>query len=527
MNALDWTLVGVYMAAMVGLSVKLGAGQASLRAYFLSDQRQGPWPVALSTMATQCSTNSLLGVPAFVAFSTAGGLVWLQYELALPVAMVALMGLLYPVYRRLGLISVYGYLERRFGRATAMVVSLCFQVLRAVATAVTLYGVSLVLVAVLDIPFWLSVALLGGVTLAYDLLGGMRAVIWSDVVQMVVLTLSIVVAVAFAVDAVGGVDRVLQLVDPSRIRALRFEGHGLGDGQTFSLLPMFFGGLFLYVAYYGCDQTQVQRGLSARSLKDTQRALLLGGLLRFPVVACYCALGLCIAAYASSTEGFLGALRGADGTPNYNLAVPTFVLQALPHGLIGLVVVGLFAAAMSSLDSALNSMSAATVQDVIKPLLREAPSESRELALARITTAAWGVVCLCLTFFVGGISPTVLEAVNKVGSLLNGPLLAIFSLGMLTRRVDQPAALGGLGIGFASNAALWLTAPSVSWLWWNVTGYAVACTVALSLSLRPRSNVSELDPATLREPSDTKGLRWASIVLVGYALLLLAFLALL
>jgi hypothetical protein len=146
---------------------------------------------------------------------------------------------------------------------------------------------------------------------------------------------------------------------PARIRAVDFASHGLGDGHTFAFWPMLIGGLFLYLSYYGCDQTQAQRELSTRSVDDTNRALFLDGMLRFPLVLSYCFLGLCLSAYALMHPEFVSGLPVTEiGEPNYNLAVPVFVLKHFPHGLIGLVMVGLFAAAMSSLDSTLNALSA-------------------------------------------------------------------------------------------------------------------------------------------------------------------------
>ncbi|HSG88633.1 MAG TPA: hypothetical protein VLA56_05435, partial [Pseudomonadales bacterium] len=137
MTFLDWCVVGVYLVAMIGLSLVIARGQRDRRDYYLGGNRSGPLSIALSTMATQCSTNSILGAPAFVAFSVGGGLLWLQYELAVPLAMIVIMVLLLPTFRTLALVSVYEYLEHRFGLATRLVLSLLFQFIRAFATGVT------------------------------------------------------------------------------------------------------------------------------------------------------------------------------------------------------------------------------------------------------------------------------------------------------------------------------------------------------------------------------------------------------
>ena len=484
LNLLDWFIIIIYLAAMVGLSFFLGRGQKTARDYYLGGNKTAPLPIALSTMATQCSTNSLLGAPAFVAFAAGGGILWLQYELAVPFAMIILMAVIFPVFRRLNLISLYAYLERRFDRKTRVAISILFQFLRAFSTGVTVYGISLVLMVCLDLPFWAAVLLLGGITVLYDVLGGMRAVIWSDVIQVVVLFGAILAAVAVAIDLVGGLEEVFVRFDSRRLQAVDFAHHGLGDGRTFAFWPMLLGGFFLYLSYYGCDQTQAQRELSTRSVDDTRQALFLDGLLRFPLVVSYCFLGVCLGAYAMVDPGFVAGLPlNETGTANYNLAVPIFVLNNFPHGLIGLVMVGLVAAAMSSLDSTLNALSALSMQDLVGGFVKREFSHRTEILLSKMLTVFWGLVCLTFSFYVGNVSQTIIESVNKIGSLINGPLLAVFLMGILTRRINGQGALLGLIVGFSGNLWLWRYAPNISWLWWNVIGFFVAYAAGYVISL--------------------------------------------
>ena len=156
--------------------------------------------------------------------------------------------------------------------------------------------------------FFVSVILLAVFTIVYDSIGGMKGVIYSDVIQMFILYACIFIVAAIALNLIGGVDELSKLVDPSRIKAIDFIGHGLGDGKDFAFWPMFFGGLFLYVSYYGCDQTQVQRELSSKSIDDTNMSLFVNGILRFPLVLTYCLLGICIAAYAMKDPSFIDGL---------------------------------------------------------------------------------------------------------------------------------------------------------------------------------------------------------------------------
>ncbi|MYM64882.1 sodium:solute symporter [Pseudomaricurvus sp. HS19] len=496
---LDWWIIGAYCAGLLLMAWWLARRQESREDYYVAGRNVGPWPVGLSIMATQCSTNSILGAPAFVAFTAGGGLLWLQYELAVPLAMVVLILFVMPLFRHLQLVSVYAYLERRFDLSTRLILSGLFLFVRAFATAVTVYSIALVIDLITGLGFTASVLLLGAFTVLYDVMGGIRGVIYSDVLQLLILAVMLAVVLLFLMDASGGFGAMWQAFSAERKQTLDFTHHGFGDGQTFAFWPMLLGGLFLYVSYYGCDQSQVQRQLSTRDIDATNNALLINGLLRFPLVLLYCLVGVGIGVYALQHPQFIDALPDNGGGPQYNLAVPLYMIQVLPAGLLGLSLVALFAAAMSSLDSVLNSLSATTMEDFVRRFHRGSWTPRKELVLSRLITALWGVVTLVMAFYVGDIAPTVLEAINKIGSLANGPILAVFALGILTHRVSGPHAIAGLLLGIAGNGACWLLLPDISWLWWNVMGFVVTVGVALLLSLLPATQAAMPHPLDVYE----------------------------
>lgn len=473
MTDVDWLVVVAYLAGMLGIAAAIGRRQRSRRDYYLGGNAMKPLSLATSTIATQCSTSSLLGAPAFVGFVAGGGMIWLQYELAVPLAMLALMYLLTPI-RRSGHISAYAYLEERLGAGARIVASTSFQIFRGVATGVTVYGVALVLTLLVDVSYTAAVMILMGVTIAYDVLGGMRAVVVSDVIQMLLIIAAVLVSLALLIN---GLDDDATLVT-GRAETLN-PSWGLTDGDSYGFWPMLIGGFFLYAAYYGCDQSQAQRVLAARSAEDSKRVLLFNGLLRFPLVLTYCFLGLALAAYAGANPTFTESLpTQASGQPNYNLVYPVYVLQAFPAGLVGLVMVGIFAAAMSSIDSALNSLSAATVEDYVN---RNATLSERGLFVtSKLVTLAWGLFAVGFSYQVEHIAPTVLEAINKIGSMVNGPLLALFVIAWIAPDTGQRWAITGFLAGIAANLILWLGYPSVSWLWWNVAGFGVALVVSFT-----------------------------------------------
>lgn len=479
MHALDWWVIGGYLIALLVLAVWLGRGHATEREYYLGGDLPAS-ALATSIIATQCSTNSLLGAPAFVGFVAGGGLLWLQYELAVPLAMAGLL-LLFPLIYQSGAISVYAFLETRLGRGPRLTASGCFLLFRGVATGVTVYGVASVLALITGIGYGTAVLLLMGVTIAYDVSGGMRAVVISDVLQMVLLLGAVIAALLWlAPEFASAPDIIAQRSTPL------LDDWGVKGVSNFGFWPMLFGGVFLYMAYYGCDQSQAQRLLAARDTAALRRVLLLNGFLRFPIVAAYCLLGLGLAAYAAGQPDFLASLPTThNGEANLNMVFPAFVLREFTPGLAGLAIVGLFAAAMSSIDSALNSLSASTLEDCLPSVFSDAPRQ--RFLLSKGLTLLWGLLAVGFSFSVEHIASTVLEAINKIGSMANGPLLALFLLAALDCRASQRGVVAAFIAGILANALLWRFLPQMSWLWWNVVGCLVTLAVGFVLGFFDRN----------------------------------------
>jgi len=208
------------------------------------------------------------------------------------------------------------------------------------------------------------------------------------------------------------------------------------------------------------------------------------------------------------------------------------MIQQLPTGVVGIALVALFAAAMSSLDSVINSLSATTMEDFVRRLHPGASwSDTRELLYSRLLTVAWGAITLSMAFYVGQIAETVLVAINKIGSLINGPVLGVFLLGVLTRRCNGPGARAGLAAGFGLNLVCWQFVPQLSWLWWNVFGFVATVTVGYSLSFagaRPIQDLTLLVWSRERYAQFGFTTNWLPryCVLLGWFALLVAMLAL-
>lgn len=475
MNVLDYGIVILYIGGFLYLGYRF-KNQADKNDYYLGGRSFGWFPLAMSTAATQLSAVSFISAPAFVGLKEGGGMIWLTYEFAVPLAMIFLMVVLVPTFYKSGIVSVYEFLEKRFGPSTRVLLSIVFQISRAFGTGVMIYTVAIILESVMEIPMWQSIVLIGIVTMIYSYQGGMKAVVYGDMIQMIILFIGIIICFGFGLKELGGWGEFLDKVDPERITAVDFSSLGF-DGDQFGFWPMLIGGFFLYVSYYGTDQSQVQRLLSASSMKTMRQTLLCNGLMRFPITFAYCIMGLVLGTLALSQTDFISQIP-ADQPDRM---IPIFIRDFLPNGVVGLLIVAIFSAAMSSLSSAINSLSAASVEDLFAR--GKEVGEKAYMRLSHLTALFWGVVCVVIAFFVGDIADTVIEAINKVGSVSFGPILATFVMAILFKKISTKGANIGLLVGVGVNVYLWLFVPEIFWFWWNAIGAVVTFVVAYLVSM--------------------------------------------
>ncbi|MGQ8365508.1 sodium:solute symporter family transporter [Glaciecola sp. 1036] len=476
MNWLDYSILAIYFLGLLLMGFLL-RHQVSKEDYYLGGRKIGWKPLTLSVMATQLSAVSFISAPAFVGLREGGGLVWLTYELAVPLAMLFLLWRLMPTLHASGVVSVYDYLERRFSMSTRLVISAVFQISRSFATGIMIYAISIILQGTIGLDFWQSIALIGFVTILYSLQGGMSAVVYGDALQMILIIIGAVLCLLYGLEYAGGISSVISQVDIDRLTALNTESTGF-DGGSFGLLPMIFGGIVLYASYYGCDQSEAQRCLSAHDQKDLKKMLMSAAFLRFPITLLYCATGLVIGVFAFATPEFM--LQIPKDSPDWMM--PVFIINYLPNGIIGILLVAIMAAAMSSLSSAVNSLSAVTLEDICR-ITKKSLTDRQYLIGARCTGLFWGLITLIFSAFAGDIAPTVIEAINKIGSLFYGPILACFILGIYAKSVRSLHVNLGIFSGVLTNMMLWLFFENVFWFWWNLFGLTVTLLISLALSV--------------------------------------------
>lgn len=515
MNWLDYTIVIIYSGGFLLLG-KYFSEKASKEEYYLGGKSFGWFPLSLSVMATQLSAISFISAPAFVGLREGGGLQWLSYEFGVPLAMVFLGIYLVPKLYKAGVVSIYEYLERRFGRSTRILISIVFQISRAFGTGVMIYAVALILMSVLDIPFYQTILLIGVITVIYSYQGGMRAVVYGDMIQMIILLGGIVVCIIAGLEYLNGWESFTQKLDASRLEAVNFSNFGIGGDGDFGFLPMVIGGFFLYASYYGTDQSQVQRLLSAKSVKTTRNILLVNGLFRFPITLTYSIMGLIIGTFAFATPEFMELIP--SNKPD--LMIPIFIRDYLPHGLIGLLIVAILSAAMSSLSSTINSLSAVTTEDIL--VAGKKIDEKTYIRYSKLTSIFWGVVTILLAFVTGDIAKTVIEAINKIGSVFYGPIFATFIVGTMVKWVHTRAMNIGLIAGVAVNVFFWLVVgDQLFWFWWNFIGAAVTFGLALIYQkVTQKEKVTKIE----KEKEDVLADFWSknTVILLLYFVIIVA-----
>jgi len=473
MTNLDWFVLTVYILLIIGMSWAIGRRQKSQDDYYLGGRAMGSWPIALSIVATQVSAISLIGAPAFIALKSGGGLFWLQYEFAIPLAMILVMLILVPIYHRSRSLTIYEYLEKRFGSSTRITLSGIFLLSRGLGSGVALLATSIVTSVCLGWTLEGTILVIGLVAIIYTTFGGIKADIYSDIIQLAVLWFGALVMIFVLWRLLDGEAFSFLTGDSSRLMVFDLKSIGIGEGKTYGFWPMLFGTFFLYLSYYGCDQSQAQRLLATRDARHAQKSLFYNGLLRFPLVLTYCTVGILLIPFIRTHPDFAVQLAGQK--PDF--LVPTFLISYMPKGLLGVFVAGIFAASMSSLDSALNSLSAATYKDFLAkffPSLKKL-SGKQQVRASRILTVLWGMIATGFALRMVSGSETVVELVNKIGSAFYGPILAVFLLGILTHRASQKGALIGLTFGVGVNLVLWTGFEAqISWLWWNIIGFISA-----------------------------------------------------
>lgn len=484
-SAIDYLVLLLYLVGITVFGTLFRSSQRTVRDYFVGAKNTHWLIISLSIVATETSTLTLIGVPA-IAYSKfarpeqGGNFTYLQVVFGYIIARFLISLLLIPAYFKGDLLTAYELLKTRFGVKTKNFAASLFLVMRALAEGVRVFAASIVLSAVLSasLPDWShlwlwSIIIVGVLTLIYTFEGGIAAVIWTDLIQLVIYIAGSLLAAYELLHLIpGGWSQVVAQAAPDD--KFRIFSFAWDLGVPFTFWAGLLGGTFLTMASHGTDQLLVQRLLTCRNERDAKKALITSGFVVFGQFVLFLLIGVLLFAYY---KFFPLATRLTSNDEIF----PAFIVQRLPHGISGLVIAAVFAAAMSNLSGSLNSLASSTTVDFYRPLLRPDASDEHYLRVSRWFTAAWGVVLIVIAVVARGWG-SVFTAGLTIASLVYGPMLGAFLLGVLTRRANQTGVMAGMAASLAFMLLIKFQT-SIAWTWYVLMGTTVCLAVGYAVSL--------------------------------------------
>jgi SSS family transporter len=551
-HPLNWLIVGAYLTYISVDGIRRAKGTKKLDGYFLGNRALPWWVVGLSVMATQLSAITMIGTTGQGATD---GMRFIQFYFGLPVALVILGVTIVPFLHGAKVYTAYEFLERRFDAKTRSLTSVLFLISRGLACGTIVAAPAVVFSAIFGWSLPWSVALIGVPTVLYTMIGGVQAVAWTDVKQMVLVVSALVAIVVVLLMRIPvSPDHALRLAGAAgRMRIFDFS---FNPKETYTFWSGILGGTFLMLSYFGTDQSQVQRYLTAKTVDEARSSHLISAYWKIPLQALVLTVGVLVFVYYlfvtpplywnpaqaaavqhanpvgytqlerehlaawvdreraarvlsepdgddaagrdrfRATEKEITRVHGAAlaeaqkatgaASKDVNYIIPRFVLNELPIGLTGLFIAAVIAAAMSAVAGELASLSSTTVIDLYRRWVRPEADDAHYLVVSRAATGVWGVfVCIVATF--AATLGSLIEVVNRFGSIFYGSILGVFVLAMIPR-TRANGAFFGLIAGMAAVGTVILEWPAVSFLWHNVIGAVTVVVVGSALSARGAPN---------------------------------------
>jgi len=477
---IDFGVVVAYLIAITLFGAHFGKSQRTLHDYFLGGRRLPWWAIAFSVVSAETSILTIISTPGIAYSSNLG---FLQLVLGYLVARVVVGFVLIPRYFKGELYTAYQLIEQRFGRELKILTAGLFLVTRALAEGVRVFAISIVIEVIFKTGVLPSVIIITALTLFYTYRGGLTAVIWTDVIQLLIYLSGTALAVLLALHAIpGGWSAVSQLaaVNGNKLAVFNF---GFNWQQPYLFWTGLIGGTFLSSASHGTDQLIVQRLLAAKSMRQSQAAVMASGVVVFLQFSLFLLAGVVL-------FGFYHHFPPAAPFSRPDEVFPSFVVKHLPMGVAGLVVAAILGAAMANLSAAFNSLASSSVVDFYKPFLRPVADEKHYLRVARALTLVWGVILILIALLAQQVHRSVLELALTIASVPYGSMLGIFLLGVLTKRATGPATALGAFAGLATLGAV-MAFTSIAWTWYVAIGTLVTFAVGWAASSPKRSVMDE------------------------------------
>ena len=501
-NALDITIIVAYLLGTTLLGIWVGRRQKNAKDYFVADRSIPWWAVMFSVVASETSALTFISIPG-LAYATNLG--FLQVAAGYILGRIVVSYTLLPRYYEGELVTAYALLEKRFGLATRRFTSIVFMVTRGLADAVRVFAtaipIALILQGVMPRQYVMptAVLILGTLTVIYTYRGGMRAVVWTEILQASVYILGgISAAVLLGSLVTGGWGGIIETASAGdKLRLLDFY---TGFDRPHTIFAGLIGGAFLAMASHGADQLIVQRLLSSKSLKDARTALMGSGVVVFVQFSLFLMVGIGLWVFYGTRE---------FATPD--AIFPTFIIEEMPHGLVGLLLAAILAATMSTHSGAINALAAASTHDIYLPLTGRAADDPRTLKVGKTFALIWGIVLTggAMLFPDNQQTPVVVIALS-IASFTYGALLGGFFLGIFWRRARQRDAIAGMSVAIVVMAfivfakRLLPTFPflepvsNIAWPWYVLIGTSITLAVGIVSSFvgAPRAPAGEAATAT-------------------------------
>ncbi|MGA3189077.1 MAG: sodium:solute symporter [Bryobacteraceae bacterium] len=470
-----WTDLGVivlYLAGITWFGTQFRESQKTLKDYFLGGRTAPWWAIALSIVSAETSTLTVIGTPAL---SFQGNLGFLQVVFGYLLARIVISTLFLPAYFRGELYTAYELMRVRFGNRIRRLTAGTFLILRALAEGVRVFAISIVISIILGTGEMTSIVVIICLTLIYTYEGGLTAVIWTDVIQMVLYVVGAVLSFYIILDEIpGGWSHVVAVAVPLgkfQVFDFRLAPPAVFFTRTYSFWAGIIGGCFLTTASHGTEQLMVQRLLAAPTEGQSRAALFASWVVILIQFTLFLVIGLCLFVLYSENHW------KAPDVPDK--IYPLFIWQHLPVGVSGLVMAAILAAAMSNLSAALNALASTTVMDFLKPLSRAA-SDSAWLRRARYATVVWGAILFGVALIARHWG-SVLQAGLSIASIIYGSLLGVFLLGLLTKRVGEVAAMWAMASGLLLMLYVRFFTP-IAWTWYVLIGTSATFVIGLAAS---------------------------------------------
>lgn len=486
MKTLDLVIIFGYLIGITLFGTLFAGKQETTKDYFLGDKSVPWWAIAASIVATETSTISFISVPG-IAFAKGGNFQFLQLVFGYMLGRVVISLLFIPKYFRGELMTVYQLLDRRFGGKIKMLAATLFVIMRNIADGIRLLLTAIVLAAVYtafnpganaETVVIGSIILLGVVMIIFTYFGGMEAVIWVEVIQLAIYIVGAIAAAVVISQQINGGSSEAVSLGQAYNKFILFD-FSLDFTKTYTFWAGLIGGCFLTMSTHGTDQYLVQRYLCTDKPKHAAAALLSSGAVILGQFIGFLFIGVLLFAYYQpfASPEYATTANSAFPFAGGDRVFPDFITKHMPTGLSGLVVAAIFAAALSS---SLNSIAATAVNDLYKPF-KPNEDDKHYLKVSHVLTLVWGIVQIAVALVVMKSERSALDKALSVASLINGPILGVFLVGVFVKRVSQTPALIGMLAASAAMICIRFWTP-IAWTWYVLIGSMITLGVAWIMS---------------------------------------------